>query len=107
VTSTDKPRVVQTERRVLQALCQGTPQGSIRETAERLLDKYRWQEPLHRVIFEALMSIPTSAPDLIRDQLPSRLTRKGFPDVPWDDLFEPHALSRQEAERLVHQLATD
>ena len=89
---------------MLQALCQGTPQGSVRATARDMLRTYRWREPLHHVIFEVVLSIPTEAPEVIRDQLPARLTRRGFPDVDIEDLFKPHGLSKEEAEHLIRQL---
>ncbi len=101
--STEK--IIQAERRVLQAICQGTPDGPLRESAARILKTYGWREPLHQVIFETLMAVPTDAPDVIRDQLPSRLTRKGFPDVTWEDFFRPCSLTKREAERLMRQLA--
>jgi len=92
------------ERRVLRTLCQGTPQGSVRASARDLLRTYRWREPLHHVIFEVILSIPTEVPEVIRTQLPARLTRRGFPDVDIEDLFKPHGLSKEEAERLVRRL---
>ena len=89
---------------MLQALCQGTPQGSVRATARDLLRTYRWGEPLHHVMFEVILGIPTEVPEVIRTQLPARLTRRGFPDVDIEDLFKPHGLSKEEAERLIRQL---
>ncbi len=96
--------IVQTERRVLGVLCQGTAEGSARETARRHLRDYRWREPLHQVVFEVLMAMPGDAPALARDQLPARLTRKGFPDVDWEQFFEPHSLSLEEAGTLMREL---
>ncbi len=98
--------ILETERLVLQAICQGTPEGSIRDTAQRLLADYRWREPSHRVIFEVLMSMPTGRPQLLRDQLATRITRRGFPDLDWEKMFAPHNLNRAEAERLMTELAS-
>ena len=89
---------------MLRALCQGTPQGSVRATARDILHSYRWREPLHHVIFEVVLSIPTEVPEVIRTQLPARLTRRGFPDVDIEDLFKPHGLSKEEAEHLIRRL---
>jgi hypothetical protein len=97
-------QILPTERRVLQALCQGTRQGSLRAAGKRLLGDYRWHEPLHQVLFELLSGFPSDDVGLLRDELPSRLTRRGFPDVAWEEFFEPHALSKKQAERLVRQL---
>lgn len=96
--------LMRTERRVLQALCQGTPQGSVRELGKLILKDYRWREPLHQVVFNVLIDMPTDVPDVIHNQLPARLTRKGFPDVATEDLFQPHSLSKAEAERLMKLL---
>lgn len=85
-------------------MCQGTVEGSVLEAGKLILKDYRWHEPLHQVIFDVLVAIPTDVPELIRGQLPARLTRKGFPDVEWEDLFKPHSLSKKEAERLMEQL---
>ncbi len=100
------PSILQTERLVLQALCQGTREGSVREVAERALRNYRWREMLHQIVFNTLLEIATDDPAVVRDVLPSRLTRKGFPDVAWEEFLEPHSLSKAEAERLMRQLAT-
>ena len=97
--------IVETERLVLCALCQGTPEGSVQETAKLVLQNYCWREPLHQLVFNVLVSIPSESPEMIRNHLPARLTRTGFPDVPWEDFFKPHSLSRGEAEHLIEQLA--
>ena len=100
----EQSHILKDERRVLQALCQGTPQGFVRATAKDILRTYRWREPLHHVIFEVVLSIPTEIPEVIRTQLPARLTRRGFPDVDIEDFFEPHGLAKEEAERLIRHL---
>jgi hypothetical protein len=102
--ASEQTHILEVERRVLGALCQGTPQGSVRATARDILRTYRWREPLHQIVFEVVLSIPTEAPEVIREQLLARLTRKGFPDVNIEDFFKPHGLSKEEAERLIRQL---
>ena len=74
------------------------------ETAKRLLRGYCWREPVHQAIFEALESIPSDSPEAIRSRLLTRLTVKGYPDVDCEDLFQPHSLSKEEAERLFQAL---
>ncbi len=105
---TDRSRelelIINTERRVLQALCRGTRGGSVRDVGKLLLQNYRWREASHQAIFDALISIPSEDPLVIRDQLPSRITRRGFPDVAWEEIFKAHGLSKDEAERLMRQL---
>jgi hypothetical protein len=92
------------ETRVLSALAQGTREGSIRAVARATLQLYRWRDPAHRIIFEALLAMPSESSELARDQLPSRLTRMGFPDLAWEDLFTQPQLSQAEAERLIERL---
>lgn len=96
--------ILDTERHVLQTLCQGTAQGSVKDIGRAILHDYRWRDPVHHAIFGILIAIPTADPEVLRNQLPVRLTRKGFPDFDIEDLFEPHSLSKEEAERLMRQL---
>lgn len=94
------------ERRVLRALCQGTFEGNVRASARALLAGYRWREPLHQVIYEAILAIPGDTPGVIQSELPARLTRRGFPDFQLDDLFRSQNLSKDEVEGLMRELAS-
>jgi len=96
--------VIQAERQALRALCQGTPQGSVLELAKRFLKDYRWRNPLNAPLFETLAGLKTSSLDVLRAELPALLTRRGFPDLPWEDLFAPHGLTMAEAEELMRHL---
>ena len=89
---------------MLRALCQARPGGPLRKNAELVLRDYRWREPLHGLVFGILVLCAGVAPEILPSQLPVLLTRRGFPDVAWEDLFEPHALSEEEAVRLIRQL---
>jgi hypothetical protein len=93
--------VVHTERQVLRALCQGS--AGRRTPGLSILRSYRWREPVHQVIFELLIQTPDADPELIREQLPARLTRRGFPDFDLA-LFQPHALTGKEIESLIDRL---
>ena len=95
------------ERLVLSALCQGTPQGPVRESARGILAHYRWREPLHQLVYQVLLAMPFDSPELARRQLPARLTRAGFPDVEVDDLFRPQSLSKTAAEELMRHLVQE
>jgi len=101
----DDASLIQMEREVLRALCQGTREGSVRESAKRVLRRYRWRQPMHQVIYEVVVSLPSDAPEAVREHLPSRLTRCGFPDVRWEDFFAPPALSKKAAQRLMRALS--
>ncbi len=99
-----KATVLESERLVLRALCQGALEGPVRSLARRYLASYQWLEPVHQVIFEIVMSLPTDSPQLIREQLPARLTRRGFPDADVDPMLRGPLLSRSEAEQLMRRL---
>jgi hypothetical protein len=100
----DEASRIQTELLILRAMCQGTPQGSVRTTALHILKDYRWREPVHQVMFQCLARLPGENPELLRNELPACLTRKGFPDVDWDTFFAPHSPTPQEAERMMLEL---
>jgi len=100
----DERRVVEAERRVLQALCQEKPEGSLLGTTKSLLAEYRWRDPAHQVIFDCVTHYPEHAALVLRDHLAGCVTRKGFPDLNWEQFFEPVYLSKAEAEALVREL---
>ncbi len=100
---TKKDDRIEMERQVLCVLCQGTREGPLREFAQHALQGYRWSDSLHAVLFETLTQLPASA-NLLRQQLPSILTRRGFPDVDCESFFVPHNLSRERGENLIHRL---
>jgi hypothetical protein len=83
------------ESRILRRLCSeqsafaapGTHPGSGRATILAQLRAHRWQDPEHRVVFEALTALPGRQSTELREQLPAQATRMGFPDVNWDHYF--------------------
>ena len=100
----DPSRVVQAERSVLRALCLETPPGPLRETAKLILHGYAWQEPLHALVFEILLRHATAPPEALRSRLPALLTRRGFPDVAWEDFFGSPVPPNEEVLRSMRQL---
>lgn len=96
--------IEQTELLVLRALCQETPQGSLRESAARILAHYTWREPIHHAMVMCLASMARTRHDDLRGELIACLTRKGFPDVDLETFFEQQAPSQEDAERLMKQL---
>lgn len=85
------------EVRVLQAMCTGTPEGTVWNQGTLLLGRYRFRDLIHQLIFDTLREINTDRPDIIRQQLSSRLTNKGFPAVETEKIFAPHNHSRDAA----------
>jgi len=96
--------VIEMERQILSALCRAEHGEPLRRLARESLRFYRWREPAHEAIFEVLMALPATSPENIREQLPTRITRRGFPDIPWEQLFLYPAISKSEVEELVRQL---
>lgn len=76
----------------------------MREAARRQLADYVWYEAAHQALFEIAMSLPASNARVWRDQLPARLTRRGFPDFDFAALFAEAALSPAEAEECIERL---
>jgi len=96
--------VADLEWRVLRALCAEGRQKERRELARRSLAGYCWQEPVHRSIFEVVISFPAASSQALRDQLPSLLTRRGFPDYDFETLFESLGVTWREFQQLVRKL---
>ena len=103
-SSEDKTPPEQAELLVLRAMCQGTPQGSVRAEAARALSRYAWREPVHQAMFSCLGIIAAVEPDDLRHTLLACLTRKGFPDVDLKTFFEPHAMTLGEARHFIRGL---
>jgi hypothetical protein len=87
-------RVIELERKLFRALFSEPPahSSSVRDENARAaivarLLAHRWQDPEHRVVFEALRSLPGRHAAELREQLPAQVTRMGFPDVDWDEYF--------------------
>jgi hypothetical protein len=83
------------ESRILRALCAEPPQSrslgvhhaSVRVAILAKLRAHRWQNPEHRLVFEALALLPGRDASELREQLPAQATRMGFPDVDWEEYF--------------------
>lgn len=99
-----REEIVATELQVLQAMCTGTPEGTVWDKGMFLLGTYPFQDIVHQLIFDVLQEINTDLPDIIRKQLPARLTRKGFPAVDFQKFFAPTALTTAAAVELMKRL---
>lgn len=95
---------IEIEREVLRFLCQGIEVGKLDREVRAALRAYRWRQPLHQAIFQILCDLPADLPGLVREQLPARLTRQGFPDVEWESYFEPPGFAEDEVRGLVKRL---
>ncbi len=89
--------MIDLEFRILHALCTrqaafaapGKHYLAARANILAQLRAHRWQDPEHRVVFEALTLLPGRQSSNLREQLPAQATRMGFPDVNWDHYFAP------------------
>ena len=89
------PDLPDLESRILRALCtspsqSNSPANDHASTRAAILEKLRahpWQNPEHRVVFEALTRLPGRPSTELREQLPAQATRMGFPDVNWQKYF--------------------
>lgn len=98
----DNRPAIDRERRVLQALCAGD--RKVLESAVGLLAVYRWREAVHQIIFTCLSSFSASGHVSLRERLAACATRKGFPDVDWEEFFPPDPISGGESEERLQQL---
>jgi hypothetical protein len=94
------------ERQILRALCAGGSDASDWDRLASALSAHHWQDPDHKVVYQALRAIKSRDPKTRRDELPAQVTRMGFPDVNWSLYFEGEELSVAEIVELITQLKT-
>ena len=92
------------EKLALRLLCAGTSEGGALNALIPLLRGYAWQSTLHQVIFDAIAAAPSGDAEMLRRLLPAKLTRMGFPDVEWAEIFCPPSLSSEDGIALVRQM---
>lgn len=92
------------ERRILRRLCGGPAARASWERIVAKLKGYRWREPEHKVVFEALTRIRSHDLKALQSQLPAQTTRMGFPDVDWTIYLSGAEMPMSEIERLVRKL---
>ena len=95
------------ERDLLQFFCIGRSGTQAREEMISQLRRYAFQSVEHQVLFDCLQSMPLDRPQLIRELLPARLVRAGFPDIdlaPFLEAREAGEVGEQEARMLCREL---
>jgi len=92
------------ERHIVQAFCVGEYPPDDWDILASQLAEYRWLDPDHKVVFEALRAIKSRDPKTRRDELPAQVTRMGFPDVDWKAYFEPHQELAPDLGDLIRRL---
>jgi hypothetical protein len=96
--------IAEIERQLLRALCSGVSAADDWNQLARRLSVYRWREPDHKVVYQALRTIKSNAPRTRREELPAQVTRMGFPDLDCGAYFEGKKLSAAEIEELLRRL---
>jgi hypothetical protein len=96
--------VPELERRILRSLCGGATSSATWEALASQLVDHMWQEPEHRVVYEALRQIRSRDPKARREQLPAQATRMGFPDVEWTAYLSPETEAEIVPEQLIARL---
>ena len=85
------------EWELLRALCTGTLAGGERREALALLADYAFSDPIRQALFDEMANMGRQPPEILRQELPARLARRGFPDVDFDSLLAPPALTAGQA----------
>jgi len=101
---TSARRISEIERRILRALCHGADAGAASEWPCPELKNYRWHEPEHRVVYEALAAAPRRGGRRLRESLPAQAARLGFPDVDWAAYFDSPGPDEEELPELLRDL---
>lgn len=95
-------RILKIEREILRALC--AREGAVHARGVPELANYRWRDPEHQVVYEALGKIRGRDADSLREQLAAQATRMGFPDVDWTAYCERMETTSGELTRLLREL---
>lgn len=92
------------ETRLLQFVCDANEDKSARGNVIRMLADYAWLDADNEILFEAIRRLFAQSPRDILAHLPAELTRRGFPDLPWEPLKQCSRLASAEAVALAGEL---
>ena len=100
-----KPATDALELKLLRVLCTRHEAADPTAKLRASLKTYAWNDPEHRIVFEALCRLAGSLTSLqLREQLPAQATRMGFPDVNWQNYFQAGEIENADIEDLVRRL---
>ena len=68
------------EFHLVRLLCQGDTDTELREVILARLRGYAFRSVEHQVLFDCIQAMPPDRAELLRELLPARLVRAGFPD---------------------------
>jgi len=92
------------ETRLLQFVCDAAEDKSVRGNVIRMLADYAWLDADNEILFEAIRQLFAQSPREILNHLPAELTRRGFPDLPWEPLKQRSRVASFEAVALAAEL---
>jgi len=92
------------EIRLLQFLCDATGDESARAAVTRALADYIWLDADNEILFETIRGLFARSHADILGELPAALTRRGFPDLPWEPLTRRSPLLPDQALALASEL---
>ena len=94
----------QMEMALLQFLCCTTNDGAARQKLLRTLAQYVWSNHDNALFFDCICHLFERDRKHILANLPAELTRRGFPDMPYEILAEPAGLNSASALALAETL---
>lgn len=83
--------LIAAERVVLRCLCRDQQFARVSPDQLNRLRSYVWQDPEHRIVFDAIERSTKAKGFSLREYLPAQATRMGFPDIHWHAYFEDNA----------------
>lgn len=97
--------ILSLELALLRAICASSDVRSARGRIVSGLPGYKWHDPDHAIVFDALGRIPDRDKRPLREQLPVVATRMGFPDIDWDNYFTiGTTIPEQETNEILRKL---
>ena len=96
----DKDEELRQERQALRLLCSNLVRAATRVELCNLLDGSLFQDTLHRVAFEEIRTAGAVPAKRLREELPGRITNRGFPDFELLEFLGKDLASEDEIEEL-------
>ena len=94
---TSKENRREQEWELLRGLCSAALDGNLRRELLTLLARYNFSDPIRQAVFDEVDKIGQQRAEILCQELPPRLTRRGFPDVDFESLFAPLSRSTEQA----------
>lgn len=96
----EKDEELRQERQALRLLCSNLIRATTRMELCNLLDSSLFQDTLHRVAYEEIRTAGAVPAKRLREELPGRITNRGFPDFELLEFLGKDLASEDEIEEL-------